>query len=106
VEAHLSALALSFDILLAATLVALAWRLVTSDDLFGAAVLFIVFGLFTALAWVRLRAPDVAMAEAAIGAGLSGALVLAAVARLQGLPRPAEGSTSSSQAEGQGHEDG
>jgi len=35
-----------------------------------------------ALSWVRLDAPDVALAEAAIGAGLTGALLLAALARL------------------------
>jgi len=35
------------------------------------------------LAWVRLSAPDVALAEAAIGAGLTGALLLAALRRIQ-----------------------
>jgi len=36
-----------------------------------------------ALDWVRLAAPDVALAEAAIGAGLTGALLMAALARLR-----------------------
>ena len=35
-----------------------------------AVILFIAFGLLLALVWARLRAPDVALAEAAIGAGL------------------------------------
>jgi uncharacterized MnhB-related membrane protein len=52
-------------------------------DLFKAIVLFIAFGLLMAIAWVRLAAPDVALAEAAIGAGLTGALMLSALARLQ-----------------------
>ena len=43
---------------------------------------FIAFGLFLALVWARLRAPDVALAEAAIGAGLAGALMLAAALSL------------------------
>jgi uncharacterized MnhB-related membrane protein len=47
-----------------------------SRDLFRAVVMFIVFGLLMALAWVRLEAPDVALAEAAIGAGLTGVLLL------------------------------
>ena len=51
-------------------------------DLFKAIVLFICFGLLLALAWVRLDAPDVALAEAAIGTGLTGALLLAALAKL------------------------
>ena len=42
------------------------------------------FGMLLALAWMRLQAPDVALAEAAIGAGLTGALLMAAVARLRG----------------------
>ena len=46
-------------------------------------MLFIAFGLLMSLAWVRLDAPDIALAEAAIGAGLTGALLLAALARLK-----------------------
>jgi energy-converting hydrogenase B subunit D len=53
-----------------------------SDDLFRAVVVFICFGLLMALAWVRLEAPDIALAEAAIGAGLTGALLLSAVSHL------------------------
>jgi uncharacterized MnhB-related membrane protein len=73
-----------FDLLLCLTLVWLAWHLLSSADLFRAVVLFISFGLLMALAWVRLQAPDVALAEAAIGSGLSGALFLAALRRLAG----------------------
>jgi uncharacterized MnhB-related membrane protein len=39
-------------------------------------VLFIIFGLLMSLAWARLAAPDIGLAEAAIGAGLTGALLL------------------------------
>jgi multisubunit Na+/H+ antiporter MnhB subunit len=73
----------SFDALLALLLVWLAWRLLVARDLFKAVVLFMVFGLLLALAWVRLAAPDVALAEAAIGAGLTGALLLDTVLRLR-----------------------
>ena len=74
-----------FDGVLVITLLWLAWRALRSPDLFKAIVLFIAFGLMMALAWVRLQAPDVALAEAAIGAGLTGALLLAALARLNDL---------------------
>jgi uncharacterized MnhB-related membrane protein len=73
--------------LLVATLLWLAWRLLTSEDIFKAVVLFISFGLLMALAWVRLRAPDVALAEAAIGAGLTGPLFLAALRRMERIHR-------------------
>lgn len=65
-----------FDVLLTACLVGLAWMAIASRDLFRAVVLFIVFGLLLSLAWIRLQAPDIALAEAAIGAGLTGALLL------------------------------
>lgn len=73
---------LVFDALLAAILSWVAWRLLSSSDLFKAVVLFIAFGLLLAIAWVRLDAPDVALAEAAIGAGVTGALLLIALARM------------------------
>ena len=51
-----------FDAVLVLTMVWLAWR---------------------SLAWVRLRAPDVALAEAAVGSALTGALILSALARMK-----------------------
>jgi len=75
----------AFDSLLALCLFWLSWRTLASPDLFKAIVLFISFGLLMALAWVRLAAPDVALAEAAIGAGLTGALLLAAWSRLTSM---------------------
>ena len=75
-------LAWSFDAFVGLGLLWLAWRALACPDLFKAVVLFVAFGLLLALAWVRLQAPDVALAEAAIGAGLTGALLMAALARL------------------------
>ena len=83
----LTLLAWTFDSLLGLGLLWLAWRALSSPDLFKAIVLFVAFGLLMALAWVRLDAPDVALAEAAIGAGLTGALLLAALARLNRADR-------------------
>jgi uncharacterized MnhB-related membrane protein len=81
-------LALAFDLLLAAALVWSAARALTVTDLFRGVVLFIVFGLLMALAWARLGAPDIALAEAAIGAGLTGALLLDAVGHLRAKQEP------------------
>ncbi|HSL00789.1 MAG TPA: hydrogenase subunit MbhD domain-containing protein [Rubrobacteraceae bacterium] len=71
-----------FDALLAAALPLLAWRAISARELFAGVVVFISFGLLVALAWVRLGAPDIALAEAAIGAGLTGALFLNTIGRL------------------------
>ena len=71
------------DGFLALVILFLAWRLLTSKHLFKAVVLFIGFGLVMSLAWIRLKAVDIALAEAAIGAGLTGALFLSALGRMQ-----------------------
>lgn len=78
---------LAFDLLLVLTLVWLAHRSLASPDLFKGVVLFIAFALLLALAWARLRAPDIALAEAAIGSGLTGALLLSTLARLRQMDR-------------------
>lgn len=72
---------IAFDALLVIALLGVAFRALFSSDLFAAIVLYIAFGLLMALAWVRLRAPDIALAEAAIGAGLTGALLIDATRR-------------------------
>ncbi len=73
------------DALIGSGLLWLAWRALASPQLLRAVVWFVVFGLVMALAWVRLDAPDVALAEVAIGAGLTGALLLATLVRLPAL---------------------
>ncbi|MFH7320837.1 hydrogenase subunit MbhD domain-containing protein [Desulfurivibrio sp. D14AmB] len=73
----------ALDLCLAAILIGLTWAVLFSRDDFRAVVLFISLGLLMALAWVRLSAPEVALAEAAIGAGISGALLLSALPRLR-----------------------
>ncbi|MBB1381245.1 Na(+)/H(+) antiporter subunit B [Shewanella frigidimarina] len=92
----LSLLYWGFDSLLVIGLFYLAWQALASPDMFKSIVLFISFGLLMALAWVRLNAPDIALAEAAIGAGLTGALLLAAYARLKD-PRVDESNSEEAQ---------
>lgn len=64
------------DLLLGASLAGTAAMALITGSLFRAVIMFIVFGLLMTLAWVRLEAPDIALAEAAIGAGLTGVLLL------------------------------
>lgn len=76
-------LTLAFDMLLSAALIWSAWGALSAARLDRAIVLFIAFGLLMALAWARLSAPDIGIAEAAIGAGLTGALLLDALGALR-----------------------
>lgn len=69
------AILLSFALATALLFLAVATLHSASDD--RAVIAFLLFGLVTALAWAWLDAPDVALAEAAIGAGATGALLLA-----------------------------
>lgn len=84
-------LLLAFDLTLVLTLLGVAWQLLRGLDLFRSVVLFIAFGLLLSLAWVRLQAPDVALAEAAIGAGVTGALLLVALGRLRRMESTGDG---------------
>jgi uncharacterized MnhB-related membrane protein len=83
----------AFDLLLAGALLWTGWRVLSTPDRMRAVVLFIVFGLMLTLAWARLSAPDIALAEAAIGAGLTGALLLDAVGAARRNRKPADEDT-------------
>ncbi len=74
------------DTALALLVLAIGWRCLAERDLFSASVTFIAFGLALALVWARLGAPDVALAEAALGAGITGVLLVDAARRLTRPP--------------------
>ena len=65
-------------------LAGLALFAVLARDAFAAVVGFLAYGLLLTLAWVLLRGVDVALTEAAIGGGLTGALLIGAASRLRG----------------------
>jgi len=78
-----------FDFVLCALIVATALLAIGVRDRFGAVVMFICYGVFVGLGWLRLGAVDIALAEVALGAGLTGLLLLGANARLPAsLPVP------------------
>lgn len=75
-------MSLAVDLLLAAGLLLLGLQVVAAATPFRSIVMFTVFGLLMALVWARLGSPDLALAEAAIGAGITGAMLLLAYRRL------------------------
>lgn len=83
---------LALDTALCALILAVALATVLGRDVFRTIVFFIVYGLLLSVAWVRLDAVDVALAEAAIGAGLTGVLFLAAFGKLAQTGAEAESS--------------
>lgn len=72
-----------FDIGLVVLILGIGASTIAVRDAFAAVIGFVVYGLLLAIAWVRLSAVDVALTEAAIGGGMTGMLMLGAVARLR-----------------------
>jgi len=52
-------------------------------DLISAVIMFTAYGLVMAIVWQQLRAPDIAITEAAIGAGITSLLFLVAISRTE-----------------------
>lgn len=72
----------ALNLVLVTMILGLAVWTIAARDAFAATVGFLVYGLLLTFAWVSLRAIDVALTEAAIGAGLTGALLVGAASRL------------------------
>lgn len=70
-----------FDITMLALLIAMALAVARSKDLIAAAIIFSGYSLVMCVLWQHRGAPDVAMTEAAIGAGVTTILFLLAIGR-------------------------
>jgi len=70
-----------FDIVLILLLIATAVSVVRLKDLLAAAIVFSSYSLLMCLLWLHRGAPDVAMTEAAVGAGVTTVLFLVAISR-------------------------
>lgn len=79
------------DIALLIFLIVVAYAVVRVTDLFEAAMLFAIYSLLSAGLFAVLDAGDVALTEAAVGAGISTILMLAALALGHRYERPAPG---------------
>lgn len=75
--------AFAFDLVLCLLLVGAAASAVAGRELFAAIAFFVTYGILVGLAWLRLGAVDVALAEIAIGAGLTGVLLMGAWSALR-----------------------
>jgi multisubunit Na+/H+ antiporter MnhB subunit len=79
-----------YSVALLLLIVAVADFVIMAREHFAATVGFVAYGLLIALAWMGLSAPDVALTEAAVGGGVTGALLLGACAGLRGANDPDE----------------
>ncbi|MBV1708555.1 MAG: DUF4040 domain-containing protein [Erysipelothrix sp.] len=72
---------LTLNIILVVFLIVCAIAVQHTKDLLGAVILFASYSLIMAVLWLLLRAPDIALTEAAIGAGVTTMLFIAVISR-------------------------
>ncbi|TCO72667.1 hydrogenase subunit MbhD domain-containing protein [Marinisporobacter balticus] len=53
-------------------------------DLLGAIIVFMVYSLLMAILWQQLNAPDLAITEAAVGAGITTLLFVLTLKKIRG----------------------
>lgn len=73
---------IAVDLFISLGLIFISLYLLKTPNHYKSIILFIAFGLILSISWVRLGAVDVALAEAAIGAGITGILLLNAVGHM------------------------
>ena len=69
----------ALGLVLIVLLIATALLASFSRDLLAAVIIFSVYSLIMSLLWLRLQAPDLALAEAAVGAGVTTVFFVVAI---------------------------
>jgi len=69
----------ALNIALIVLLITTAVLATLSRDLLAAVIIFSVYSLIMALMWQRLQAPDLAITEAAVGAGITAVLFVVTI---------------------------
>ena len=76
-----------FNVILIVFLIVAAIAVERTKDLLGAVIIFTAYSLVMSLLWLLLRAPDVAMTEAAIGAGITTILFVVVISRTRRMEK-------------------
>lgn len=71
-----------FDLVVLLLLIACVLGIARIRDLAASVILFSVYSFILCLLWAHRGAPDVAMTEAAVGAGITAVLFLVVIARV------------------------
>ena len=77
-----------FDAVMLIFLIATAVSVARARDLLAAVVIFSLYSLTMTLVWQHRGAPDVAMTEAAVGAGVTTVLFFITIARTTRREKP------------------
>lgn len=75
------------NVVLIVFLIACAIAVEKTRDLLSAVIIFASYSLIMAVLWLFLRSPDVAMTEAAIGAGVTTIMFIAVISRTRRMEK-------------------
>lgn len=73
-----------FSIIMLISLIAFSISISIIKDLLSSIIVFMVYSLVMAVLWQQLNAPDLAITEAAVGAGVTTFLFIAALKNIKG----------------------
>lgn len=73
-----------FSIIMLVLLIVSSIMVSSLKSLLGSIILFMVYSLIMAILWQQLNAPDLAITEAAVGAGITTVLFIVTLKRIRG----------------------
>lgn len=76
-----------FNLIVIGIMIVGAIAAATTRNLISAVIVFMVYSLMMAVLWQRMNAPDLAITEAAVGAGITSILFIVALRRMRKLGR-------------------
>ncbi|MTI46921.1 hydrogenase subunit MbhD domain-containing protein [Sporosalibacterium faouarense] len=76
-----------FSILMLMFLIGLSISVSAIKNLFSAIIVFMVYSLIMAILWQQLNAPDLAITEAAVGAGITTVLFVLTLKKIKGVKK-------------------
>ena len=77
----------ALNVLLLLFIIVCALSVSLTKNLLSAVIIFMVQGLALSIVWMLLRSPDLAITEAAVGAGVSSILMFAALKKIHAIDK-------------------
>lgn len=75
----------ALNVILLLFIIACAVAVAATKNLLSAVIIFMAQGLVVSIVWILLRSPDLAITEAAVGAGVSSILMFAALKKIRAI---------------------
>ena len=75
----------ALNVILLLFIIACAVEVAVTKNLLSAVIIFMAQGLVVSIVWMLLRSPDLAITEAAVGAGVSSILMFAALKKIHAI---------------------